>query len=85
MADSFAGQSTGMSGPASNAASVTPGSSALSFTTRGLYVGGAGDVAVTMAGGGNVTFTAVSAGSTLPIRVTHVLAASTATGIVAIW
>lgn len=70
--------------PAENAAAVTPGAGALSATTRAVYVGGAGNMTVTMAGGGSVTFTAVPAGSTIPIAVTHVTAA-TATSIVALW
>lgn len=71
--------------PAENAAAVTPGAGALSDTTRALYVGGAGNMTVTMAGNAaSVTFTAVPAGTTLPIAVTHVTAA-TATSIVALW
>ena len=85
MADSFEGMATGISGPASNAVSVTPGSDALAFIPRAIYVGGSGDLAVTMAGGGNVTFASVAGGSILPVRVSHVLGASTATGIVTIW
>lgn len=34
---------------------------------RALFVGGAGNVAVTMKGGGDVTFTGVAAGTVLPI------------------
>lgn len=71
-------------GPAQNAEAVTPGAGALSNTTRALYVGGAGNITVTMAGGGSVSFAAVPAGTTLPIAVTHVTAA-TATSIVALW
>lgn len=55
--------------------------------TRALYVGGYGDVAVTMMGdGGTVTFTAVPAGTVLPIRVTQLLSTgTTATSVVALW
>jgi hypothetical protein len=54
--------------------------------TRGLYVGGAGDVAVRMhLGQNNVTFVGVPAGTLLPINVDRVLAASTATGIVRLY
>lgn len=72
------------SAPAENAAAVTPGAGALSNTTRALYIGVAGDITVTMAGGGSVSFAAVPAGTVLPIAVTHVTAA-TATSIVALW
>lgn len=74
----------GMESPAFFAVAVTPGASPLANPARGLYVGGAGNLAVTMAGGGDVTFTGVPAGVILPIRVTHVLAATTATSIVAL-
>jgi hypothetical protein len=74
----------GMEAPAFFAASVTPGSDALPSPSRALYVGGTGNVVVTMLGGGDVTFTAVPAGAILPIRVSHVLAATTATGIVSL-
>ncbi len=74
------------SGPASHAAAVTKSDSTVLTTTRALFVGGAGDVAVTMAAGGNVTFTAVTAGTTIPIAVTKVLSTGTsATNIVALW
>jgi hypothetical protein len=74
------------SGPAENAVAVAPGASALSSTTRAIFVGTGGDMEVTMSGGGNVTFTNIPSGTTLPIRVTHVLATGTdATDIVALW
>lgn len=57
-----------------------------STPTRGLYVGGAGDVVVTPAGGGaDVTFAAVPAGTILPIQVLLVKTASTASNIVALF
>jgi len=72
--------------PADNAAAVTKSdSTVLSPIPRGLYVGGAGDLVVTMAGGGDITFTAVPAGTILPIRVSKVKAATSATAIVAIY
>lgn len=49
---------------------------------RSLYVGGAGDVAVTTFKGDIVTFSAVPAGTILPICVTKVMEATTATNIV---
>jgi len=55
--------------------------------TRGLYVGGAGDVKVDMEGGETgVVFSSVPAGSILPVRVLRVWATgTTATSIVALW
>jgi hypothetical protein len=61
--------------------------------TRGLYVGGTGNVAVIMAAdntsggaGTAVTFSGVAAGTVLPIRVRRVMSTNTtATGIVALY
>ena len=51
-----------------------------------LYVGVAGDVKVKMAGGNDVVFKTVAAGSFLPINVIQVFATgTTATDIVALW
>lgn len=85
MADTFEGMATGATSPAPNAVAVTPGATELTATTRGIYVGTGGDLTVTMLGGGDVTFPSVPGGAMLAIRVTHVLAASTATDIVALW
>lgn len=52
---------------------------------RALYVGGAGDVAVTMKGGGDITFTGILAGSILPIGASVIKnSGTTATGMVAL-
>lgn len=51
---------------------------------RALYVGGAGDVVVTTRNGEVATFTAVPAGSVLPIQGNRVRAATTATNILAL-
>jgi hypothetical protein len=74
----------GMTSPANDALAVTPSDTApVTYVSRALYVGGAGNLSVTMQGGGNVTFVAVPAGTVLPIRVTHVRSTSTtATSIV---
>ena len=78
MADQHSSFVEGLTSPADNAAAVTPSDSTdLAFTSRALYVGGAGNIVVTMAGGGDVTFTAVPAGSILPIRVSRVKSTST--------
>lgn len=60
-----------------NAAAVTPHDST-NLTAPGLlYVGGAGDISVLTAGGQTVTFSAVPAGSFLPVVVLRVNATST--------
>lgn len=76
-----------MVGPVSNAAAVaTSDSNDLQYVTRGLYVGGAGDVKVTMKGGQTETFYSVGAGTVLPIRVSRVWATGTsATNLTALW
>tara|TARA_R100000900_G_scaffold145687_1_gene132248 strand:+ start:2091 stop:2357 length:267 start_codon:yes stop_codon:yes gene_type:complete len=51
-----------------------------------LYVGVAGDVKVTTAGGDDVVFTGILAGSFVPVQVIKVFATgTTATNIVALW
>lgn len=53
--------------------------------TKGLYVTGAGNVNVNLAGGGTAVLTGLAAGQILPIAVTRVLSTSTtATGILAL-
>lgn len=74
--------------PAGFAVAVTA-SDATTFDppTRGVYVGGAGDVAVRMhLGQNNVTFVGVPAGTVLPINVDRVLSTgTTATSIVRLY
>lgn len=53
--------------------------------TRAVWVGGAGNLVVTMADGNDATFTAVPAGSWLGIQVQKVKNATTATNIVALY
>ena len=64
--------------PAVCAAAVTPhNTNELEVISRALYVGGAGDVKVKMLGDQEVTFSAVPAGSILPIRVKQVFSTGT--------
>jgi hypothetical protein len=65
---------------------VTPSDATIIPATRGLYIGGAGNINVVMAEDENtVLFTAVPAGFILPIQVIQVLSTSTtATAIVAL-
>lgn len=72
---------------AANAGAVTTSDTAsLPTPTSGLYIGGAGDVAVVMKGGASVTFKAVPVGTVLKISVTKVMATgTTATNIVALY
>lgn len=49
----------------------------LSYITKGIYVGGAGDVAVLSYDGSTVTFKAVPAGQILPIMARKVMSTNT--------
>lgn len=82
----MAGRSTDTAS-AFRAAAVTKSDATVLPSTRGIYVGGAGDVAVIMAGDtAAVTFSAVAAGTFMPIQVTKVMSTNTtATLMVALW
>jgi hypothetical protein len=74
------------SDPAQDAVVVTPSDTTHLGNVRGLFVGGAGNVALVTAVGSTVVFTGVPAGAILPVRCTQVRATSTtATNIVALY
>jgi len=76
----------GKTEPAYDMASVTTSDSAEIDPTRGLYIGGAGNIKVDTAAGTTVTLNSAAAGSVLPIRVKKVYATgTTATNIVALY
>ncbi len=56
---------------------VTPGTSLLRESTRGIYVGTSGDLEVVNLKGETVVYANVPDGSLLPIRATKVLATNT--------
>lgn len=60
---------------------ITPGATALAATTKGIYVGAAGNITVTFADGASAQFLAVPTGSILPVQAVKVTAA-TATGLI---
>lgn len=67
--------------PITGGFSITASANALTRPTRGIYVGGSGNVTVTLSENGeSVQFTNLAAGIIHPIAATHVTAA-TATGI----
>jgi len=74
-----------MQDPAIRAAAVTPSDSTDLGDVRGLYIGGAGDVAIRAKGNdAAVTHVGVTAGSYMPIRAQYVYSTgTTATNIVA--
>lgn len=87
MADNFTTFRTALESPGNNAIAVTPNNSAdLSTHARGLYIGVAGDVKVTTAGGDSVVLKGAVAGSVIPVRVSRVWASqTTASSIVALY
>ena len=72
--------------PATRAVAVTPSDSTI-LNARSLYIGGAGNVAVqtVVDPATTVIFNGVPAGTILPVTVLRVLAATTATNIVALY
>jgi hypothetical protein len=72
--------------PATRAEAVSKSDTAdLTCVSRGIYVGGTGDVAAVMMSGDVVTFVAVPAGTLLPIRCRRINSTNTtATNMVAI-
>lgn len=77
--DDFSSLPQGIDGPASKATPITPNDGAdIAVATRGIYVGGGGDLRVDMQGGGPpVTFFNVAPSTVQPIRVSRVYATGT--------
>ena len=77
---------TNPDGPAGWAEAVTPSDTVdLAYTSRGIYVGVTGNVALITEEGNTVTFTAVPAGTTLAVKATRILATgTTATSLLAL-
>jgi hypothetical protein len=73
--------------PARHAAAITPhDTNELTAVTRGIYVGGAGNVAVITIGGETVVFIAPPVGTVIPVQAKIVKSTSTtATSLIALW
>jgi hypothetical protein len=84
MPDRFAQTASSLSTPATHAFPITPADLAdLPETTRGIYVGGSGALAVRMPSGAVITFPGVPQGTVLRLRADRVLSTgTTATGLV---
>ena len=83
MGDKFGDREDHVFFQASGGINITPSDTDEFGVTKALYVGGAGDLYVTMKDGTTPVF-AVQVGYH-PLRVSQVLAATTATGIVALY
>ena len=81
--EEFAKQAS-LTGPATDGFAVTKSDVTVFPATRGLYVGTAGDLVVTMLSGAVLTFANAAAGYH-PLRVTQVRDATAATGIVGVY
>jgi hypothetical protein len=84
----LSGKTADRESPARSAVAVDVSSTdqALTYESRGVYVGGAGILEVDMAGSGSAVQFTCSAGALLPIQVRKVLNANTtATQIVALY
>lgn len=84
MTDRFSNVQPSLAGPAFSGFPITPDDSLdLPETTRAVYVGQGGDLAVVMASGAALVLADVTAGSLLPLRVSRVLATGTTAGFLA--
>lgn len=82
--DQFSAHTTSLESPASSAVAITPSDEIdLAQVSRAVYVGGTGDLAVTMKDGNNATFKNLIGGTVMAIRVSRVQSTgTTATDIV---
>ena len=89
MVDNFANMMTGLDSPCSHAASVSlsTGDATLGNESRGIYVGTAGDLKVTLSGGEQVTFFDLSGGVIHPIRasIVHQSTGTDPSNIISVW
>lgn len=80
------GDSARVTQAANSVSAVTPSNTApLSRGCTGIWIGGTGNVSVTMWDGSTATFTAVPAGTLLPVSPMLLNASTTATGLVALF
>lgn len=85
MTDKFGKFYSGLESPGTSAFNIIPSENDLDTFARAIYVGGDGDLVVTLVGDSTpVTFFGVVGGSILPIRVSRVHSATTATNLIGI-
>lgn len=81
MIDTFRTHARTLTSPPEHAGAIVPDDGGtLGHAARAVYVGTAGDLAVRMLGGAEVTLASVPAGALLPIRVDRVRATGTTAG-----
>lgn len=85
--DKFSDFPTNLTAPGRDAAAISPDDlSDLAVLPRALFVGQGGSLALRMAGGQDVVFQGVQAGTILPVRARRVMATgTTAAAILALW
>lgn len=85
--DKFATNQDGLSDPCDNAFAITPSDSVdFTYVSRGIYVGGSGNIAVVLLDGSIITFVGAVAGTILPLRATRInLTNTTATNLVGMY
>lgn len=82
----YSGYARAKTEPAFGAFTITPDDNTnLPRLTRGIYVGGSGDLTVEMERGEQVTFTSVPAGALLPLQLRKVTTATTATSLIGLY
>ncbi len=85
MADQFSNYSAGIVAPAMGGAIVVL-DTAFTYPSRGIWVGGAGNVSALLSNGDTVILIGVLAGTLLPLRATKITTSGTsATNMVALW
>lgn len=74
-------------GPYVNGAAVSPhDTNELTYVTRAIYIGGAGNIVLVTVGGDTLTLIALPVGTVFPVRAKIIKNTSTtATNIVALW
>lgn len=85
--DDFSNYAVGLTSPYRHASSITPhDTNELTYVTRGIYIGGAGNVKVTTVEDETVTFNSAAVGQVLPVRAKIIFSSgTTATSIIALW
>ncbi|HTO28109.1 MAG TPA: hypothetical protein VL017_05920 [Devosia sp.] len=78
MPDLFSNHAPGLESPAVHGFAISPSDGAdLADVTRAVYVGGSGNLALTLLSGATLTFTGVAGGTLLPLRTKAVKATGT--------